>query len=183
MEREELLYLKKRLQEEKEKRDKIRNLLQQDNIKELISLAEISPDLFVKEDYELLRQILKNFKITKTNGIYICVDAYYYGLEEDINNSDLIFEKLDSRIYDKRLYKDIENGKEILGCTDNNDCQYYSNRVYDKIFNKENIVLNPYNTRKDKNGYEKVRQEFFENAIKYGQTKSKKILLNKYPRL
>lgn len=146
-------------------------------------MTEIRPDLFVKEDYELLRKILKNFKITKTNGIYICIDVYYNGLKEDIKNTIWIFEKINLPYYDKRLYKDIENGKEILGCADNNACQYYSNREYDKIFNEENIVLNPYNTRKDKNGYEKVRQEFFKNAIKYGQAKSKKLLLRKYPRL
>ncbi len=183
MKKEDLVYLKEELQKEIEKRDEIEKLLQQDNVKELVCLAEVKPDLFLKDDYELLTKILEKFKIMETNRVYVCTDAFYYGFEKDEDSLNSPFSKLDISIYDKRLYQDIESGKQILGCTDRDDCFSFSNRVYDEDFKNENIILNPYNTRKNKNGYEEVRRYFWENALKYGQSKSKKLLLAKYPRL
>ena len=173
MERKELLYLKKRLQEEKEKRDKIKNLLQQDNVKELISLIEISPDLFIKEDYELLKIILKNYKITNTNNIYVATKAFnlnYGYYEMPIHSFDV----------GSRIYTNIEDKSTVKAWISE---QAYDKRTITSEFEQDNIVLNPYNTSVNENGFEEVRQEFFENAIKYGQAKSKKLLLNKYPRL
>ena len=173
MERKELIYLKKRLQEEIEKRDKIKNLLQQDSVKELISLVEISPDLFVKEDYELLKLILKNYKITNTNNIYVATKAFNlnYGYYEM---------PIRSLNVGSRIYTNIEDKSTVKAWISE---QAYDKRTITSEFEKDNIVLNPYNTSVNENGYEEVRQEFFENAIKYGQAKSKKLLLSKYPRL
>ena len=171
MERKELIYLKKRLQEEKEKRDKIKNL--QDNVKELISLIEINPDLFIKEDFELLKIILKNYKITNTNNIYVATKAFNlnYGYYEiPIRSLDV----------GSRIYTNIEDKCTVKAWISE---QAYDKRTITSEFEKDNIVLNPYNTSVNENGYEKVRQEFFENAIKYGQAKSKKLILSKYPRL
>ena len=180
MKKEELLYLRLELQKEQIKRERIKELLQDKSIKELIGLAKINLKLFVPDDIDILLKILENYSLTNTNNIYVCTDAFYYGLEDDNN---LLFKNLNSSIYDKRLYKDIENGKTILGCTDRDDCRSFADRAFDEDFNRDNIVLNPYNTRKNNNGYEMVRIEFIENALQYGQDKSKKLLLEKYPRL
>ena len=182
MKREELIYLKKRLQEEKEKRDKIKNLLQQDNVKELISLIEISPDLFIKEDYELLKIILKNYKITNTNNIYVATKALVinWGHSYETYIDSFAF---GNGIYTNgsRIYTNIEDKSIIKAWI--NTYSDDNNRIITTEFERENIVLNPYNTSVNENGFEEVRQEFFENAIKYGQAKSKKLLLRKYPRL
>lgn len=42
------------------------------------------------------------------------------------------------------------------------------------------IILNPYNSSKNNNGFEEVQKDFFTTAIEKGQTKAKQLLLNKY---
>ena len=50
-------------------------------------------------------------------------------------------------------------------------------------FENENIILNPYNTSNNRNGYDEVKYDFFETALKNGQAKAKKLVLSKYPRI
>lgn len=50
-------------------------------------------------------------------------------------------------------------------------------------FEEKNIVLNPYNSAKNKNGYEEVREKFFMTAIEKGQGKAKKLILTQYSRI
>ena len=57
------------------------------------------------------------------------------------------------------------------------------NGILCRDFEEENIVLNPYGTYKDMNGYQEVRQDFFYEAIKKGQPKAKEYVLKKYKRL
>ena len=61
--------------------------------------------------------------------------------------------------------------------------QAYDKRIVTSEFERNNIVLNPYNKSDNNNGYEEVRRDFFENTLKYGEEESKKLLLEKYPRL
>ena len=58
-----------------------------------------------------------------------------------------------------------------------------NNKILIKVFEDNNIVLNPYNTNVNSNGYYEVKTDFFINAIKDGQTKSKRLLLSKYSRI
>jgi len=48
---------------------------------------------------------------------------------------------------------------------------------------KNNIVLNPYNSENNENGYAEVREKFFIAAIEKGQGKAKKLILEQYPRM
>lgn len=50
-------------------------------------------------------------------------------------------------------------------------------------FESERLVLNPYNTSKNSNGYDEVRLDFFETAIKDSQAKARKLVLSKYPKI
>ncbi len=50
-------------------------------------------------------------------------------------------------------------------------------------FENDNIILNPYNTSTNRNGYDEVKMDFFKTSIEKGQAKAKKLILTKYPRL
>lgn len=50
-------------------------------------------------------------------------------------------------------------------------------------FETDNIVLNRHNTIKNQNGYDDVRFDFFETALKDGQAKAKRLVLAGYLRI
>lgn len=133
----------------------------------------MNPNIYVKENYELLRKILEDYKVTNTNNIYVVTRAFHYkyGFEVPFDS-----------YYDigSRVYTNIEDKSTVKAWISE---QAYDKRTITSEFEKNNIVLNPYNTSKNNNGYENVRHEFFKNAIKYGQEKAKKLILSKYPRL
>jgi hypothetical protein len=154
---------------------KIRN----DNIKGEDN-ANITHYQIGKNIREVIKEILDSYKISKTNGIYVCTKAYYF--DPHVVYQDLVCTTvdvdIDSKCAERRIYYDIESGALERAFKEENN--FYPT-FHD--FEDFNIVLNPYNTSKDKNGYEEVRMDFFENAIKYGQAKSKKLLLSKYKKL
>ena len=45
------------------------------------------------------------------------------------------------------------------------------------------IILNPYNTSKNNNGFTEVQKDFFKTAIEQGQPKAKQLVLTKYQRM
>ena len=42
-------------------------------------------------------------------------------------------------------------------------------------FENENIILNPYNTSNNRNGYDEVKMDFFKTSIEKGQAKVKNL--------
>ena len=58
------------------------------------------------------------------------------------------------------------------------DGRYLISEIKDKF-----IVLNPYNSSKNNNGFEEVQRDFFMSAIESGQPKAKKLVLSKYPQM
>ncbi len=175
MKREELLYIKKRLQELKKERDKSTNF----NSEEELQQSNQS-------DYNLLLRILNNFKLSETNGIYVCTDAYYFSQWIGLLDSETysVQTAIDFKGIDGRFYCDVEDNKFIVGTMDKEEAlRWKGDRYYIPDFEKEHIILNPYNTPENLNGYFEVKKDFWENAVKYGQEKAKKLILNKYPRL
>ena len=45
------------------------------------------------------------------------------------------------------------------------------------------IILNPYNSSKNNNGFNEIQKDFFITAIEKGQPKAKQLVLDKYPRM
>ena len=178
MTREELLYLREELQKEVKKRERIKELLKEDNVQELLTLTSTNYNKFLKNDYELLLQILKDYKITNTNNIYVVTAAYYseFILCDSLHHNVPI----DSEKVEGKNYVNIES-KQLTQAWIKE--RVYDGRIETSEFERNNIVLNPYNSSDNNNGYEEVRREFLENALKYGEEESKKLLLEKYPRL
>ena len=179
MRRDELITLRELVTEEVERRKRIKELLKMDLVKEYLEITKTSPeDLDVNNLPEIINKILETFKITKTNGIYVCTSAYY--IDCSITYQDTSYYSrtvdIDSEYADYKIYHDIEDGRMVKANKENN-------KILIKVFEDNNIVLNPYNTNVNSNGYYEVKTDFFINAIKDGQNKSKKLLLSKYPRI
>ena len=182
MKRNELIKLRELVTKEVERRERIKTLLENELVKEYLELSKIEPnELDSNNIKEILNQILNDFTISKTNGIYVCTVAYYtdYRICYEDTDYSTKYTKIDASYADYRTYTDIESLKSIVASKDKN--KYYNAVI--KEFEENNIVLNPYNTCKDKNGLNEVRMDFFENSLKQGQAKSKQLLLKKYPRL
>lgn len=177
----ELLTLKKLIENEKSKRKRINELLQSKDVLEFLKLKGIKCDN--SSENSILEDILKQFVITKTNDIYVYIKAY-------LTDSNMCYQettyyeklvKLDNPNIEYKLYKNIENGiirkayvkKEFFGYP----------KVLTTDFEKENIVLNPYNSIDNDNGYDEVRNVFFTESLINGQAKAKKLILNKYKRI
>ncbi len=176
MKNDEVIKLRELVNKEIEKRQKINQCLSDENVLKYLELIGQSAE---KKDLdniqEILGIVLKDFKVTEPNKIYVCTKAY----DEDSRAPINYYFKPDASV-DYKCYKDIETKKEIR--TD----WVYGPTITD--FEKRNIVLNPYNASwKDEkikeNGYEEVRNYFFEECYKNGQDVAFQKVLKKYPRI
>lgn len=176
MKKSELSKLRNLINAEIEKRKSINQYLNNKDVLEYLNLIEGSTD---KKDLnnikEMLLVILKDFKITNSNGIYVCTKAY----DED-NCAPINYYFRPTSNADYKCYKDIETKEEIT-----------TNWVYGPSideFERSHIVLNPYNVSYDdenikENGYEDVRLYFLEGCYKNGQNEAFQKVLKKYPRI
>lgn len=123
--------------------------------------------------------MLTEFKVKNSNGIYVCTNAYYFDCRVCYQDTEcfIVDVNIDSKHAERKMYFDIETGNIIRAYDDD----YYSPLIED--FEKNNIVLNPYNSGNNMNGYEEVKMDFFEGILNNGQDKVKKMILSKYPRL
>jgi hypothetical protein len=183
MRRNELIRLRELVQEEIDKRKRNNELLENELIKEYLKINNIEPQLLDKDNIrEIIKQILSNFPITKTNGIYICTAAWY-------SDCDICYEEtsytsrnvsINSSYAESKTYSDIELGNYIYASKEGSQ-QFKIPSI--KKFEENNLVLNPYNTSVNKNGFEEVQMLFFETALKDGQARGKRLVLAKYPRI
>lgn len=175
MKREELISIRNLLNMEVRRRERIKELLQDENVKEYLELTKTEASILDSEDVQdIIQDVLDEFTITESNGIYVCtsasVDDYeivyqdtnYYSREVPISSPNA----------DHKIYFDIETDKPVRASK--KDIQ---------DFEKNNIVLNPHDTYINSNGYKEVKMDFISNAIKFGQARSKRMLLAKYPRI
>ena len=179
MKNEELDLLKKLYHDEEERIKRIKELLDNENVKEYLRLTKGEKCQVPSDEFkDILYRILNNFVISDSNGIYVCTNSFYdNGFDDDCWTT---CQKIDSNYLEQRTYRDIETGKEYRAT-----CKKFSVYNWPLIpeFEKDKIILNPYNSSVNKNGYDEVRTEFFMNAFKYGQEESKRLILSKYPRL
>ena len=127
---------------------------------------------------EILNQILSTFEITQTNGIYVCTSAYYIDCDICYEETNYYSKNvnINSEYAEHRVYTDIESGKTIQ-CSKEDDS---FGRTLMRNFENNNIVLNPYNTSNNRNGYNEVKMDFFKTSIDKGQARAKKLVLSKY---
>lgn len=183
MKRNELVYLKKTLKYEKERILRINELLQNENVIEFLKLKGIDEQLLTIDEWEIIKKILEDYKIIETNGIYVCTGAFYEDCNICYQETTYYTRAVDlfSELALYRSYRDIESG--VVKHAYLNANEMGKSVVLTKDFEQENIVLNPYSTNKNKNGYDEVRKTFFIEAIKNGQPKAKQLILNRYNKM
>ena len=77
MKREELIKLKKMFNQELERRTRINQLLQENNVLEYLKLNGINPErLQIEDKWNIIKELLKNIDITETNGILVYTNNY-----------------------------------------------------------------------------------------------------------
>lgn len=208
MKREELIKLKKMYNQELERRTRINQLLKEDNVLEYLKLNGINLERMQIEDtWSIIKELLKNIEITETNSILVHTSNYM--LECKICYEETDYYRLPVPFNDNKTeyqtFRNIETGKIYTSCSDDyvksefdsNDYKYrfpnkpnmtlnefcleLHNRLLTSELRQKYIILNPYNSSKNQNGYEEVRKDFFETAITKGQTSAKKLILSKYP--
>lgn len=184
MTRKELIDLRNQLECEKNRRLRINELLQSKDVIEFLKLKGIDENLVdTTNEWAILREILKNFTITNTNGIYVCTGTYRIDCSICYEETNWYTEDVDfdSKYREYRMYQDIEDGRIKKA--------YFETPRHGRSvalamhFERDNIVLNPYNTNEGSNGYYDVREMFFTSAIKSGQAKAKKLVLSKFNRM
>lgn len=182
MKKDELILLKGLMETEYERRKRANKFLEMQKFKEYAPHIDINELKLETDAVSILEKVLKyDLKITKTYGIYVCTSSTEIGCSIRYQETDYYVKELaiNSKYAENKVYHDIESKKTIRATKEPND--YDIPLIED--FERNNIVLNPYNECKNMNGYYEVRNEFFLNAIKYGQVKSKHMILKKYPRL
>ena len=178
MNKNEITRLRKQIHDEIDRRKKINHYLDNEAVIDCLKLIGQSTDKKALEDIRgMLVEILKDFEVKSTNGIFVCTKAY----DED-SSAPILYPRTPEGKggVDVKCYMDIESKKEIVTNF------VYGPSIYE--FEKRNIVLNPYNAPyNDKkiilNGFEEVRLDFFEECYKNGQYKAVQKILNKYPRI
>lgn len=207
MKKTELIKLKKLLQQETDRRNRINELLSTDLIQEFLSLNNLNINELQSDDkWLILKELLKEFQITESNGILICTGSYlvtcdicyqetnYYSKEVSFDNpyieyqtfKDIETNKIHTAYTDKHIQKEFEEEKKIYTrsqMTLSEFCHSRYGRYLVSELMEKYIILNPYNSSKSSNGFNEVQKDFFTTAIENGQPKAKQLVLNKYPRM
>ena len=200
----ELNKLKKLLQQEI---NRINELLSNDLIQEFLSLNELDIKKFPLDDkWLILEDILKEFQITETNGILVCTGSYLVTCDICYQETNYYSKEVsfDNPYIEYQTFKDIENSKIYKAYTDkyiqslvDEESKYYPrtkmtlnefcHKRYGSYLTSEikekYIILNPYNTSKNENGFKEVRKDFFTKTIEKGQSRAKQLVLTKHPQI
>ena len=208
MKKSELIKLKKLLQKEIARRDRINELLSNNLIQEFMLLNNLNvQDLSIDDKWIILEELLKEFEITESNGILVCVGCFVTACSICYQETDY-YEKevsFDSGYIKYQRFKDIETNKIYTAYCDGyiqRKFEEHKNLIFPNIPNmspsefchnrygrltselkEKYILLNPYNSSKNGNGFKEVRKDFFITAIEKGQPKAKQLVLTKYPKI
>ena len=208
MKKSELIKLKKLLQKEIARRDRINELLSNNLIQEFMLLNNLNvQDLSIDDRWIILEELLKEFEITESNGILVCVGCFVTACSICYQETDY-YEKevsFDSGYIKYQRFKDIETNKIYTAYCDGyiqRKFEEHKNLIFPNIPNmspsefchnrygrltselkEKYILLNPYNSSKNGNGFKEVRKDFFITAIEKGQPKAKQLVLTKYPQI
>lgn len=204
MKKTELIELKKLLQQEKNRRNRINELLSNDLIQEFLLLNSLNiPELQLDDNWIILKELLKEFQITESNGILVCTGSYlnacnvcyqeteYYIKEVSFDNpyieyqtfKDIETSKIHTAYTDKHIQYLIERENNLYNGTKMTPSEFcyskYRNCLVSELMNKY-IILNPYNSSKNENGFHEVQKDFFITAVENDQSNAKQLVLNRY---
>ena len=207
MKRTELIKLKKLLQKEIAKRDRINGLLSNNLIQEFISLNNLNiQELPIDNKWSILEELLKEFEITESNGILVCVGSFitdcsicyqetnYYSREVSFDNEyieyqqfqDIETSKIHTAYCDGYIQREVDEENQYyprMKITPSEFCHKRYGRYLTSELKEKYTLLNPYNSSKNGNGFKEVRKDFFTTAIEKGQSKAKQLVLTKYPQM
>lgn len=207
MKKTELIKLKKLLQQETDRRNRINKLLSNGLIQEFLSLNNLNINELQSDDkWIILKELLKEFQITESNGILVCTGSYltdcsicyqetnYYTKEVPFDNpyieyqtfEDIETNKIHTAYTDKHIQKELEEEKKIYTksqMTPSEFCHSRYGRYLVSELMEKYIILNPYNSSENSNGFTEVQKDFFTTAIEKGQLKAKQLVLSKYSRM
>jgi len=205
MKKAELIKLKKLLQQEIDRRNRINELLSNDLIQEFLSLNNLNIKKLQSDDkWTILKEILKKIQITESNGIFVCIRGYlvtcniryqetdYYPKEVSFDNPNIEYQifkdietnKIHMAYIDKHIQRKMEEENKYYTKTEMTPSEFchtrYGRNLVSELMEKYTI-LNPYNSSKNDNGFNEIQKDFFITAIEKDQTKAKQLILHKYP--
>lgn len=207
MKKTELIKLKKLLQQETDRRNRINELLSNGIIQEFLSLNNLNINELQSDDkWLILKELLKEFQITESNGILVCTGSYLIACSICYQETDYYTKEVrfDNPYIEYQTFEDIETNKIHTAYTDKHiqsrleeENRYYTttkmtasdfcHKRYGRFLVSELMekytILNPYNSSKNSNGFNEVQKDFFITAIEKGQPKAKQLVLSKYPRM
>ena len=203
MKKKELIKLKKLLQQE-DRRNRINELLENDLIQELLKLNHLNiTRLQSRGNWLILKELLKEFEITESNGILVCTGNYLIACSVCYQETEHYIKEVsfDNPFIEYQTFKDIETNKIHTAYTDKHiqdlieeQNKYYTNKkitpsefchsrygncLVSELMSKY-IVLNPCNSMEKDNGFNDVQKDFFITAVEKGQPKAKELILSKY---
>ncbi len=184
MNRIELLTLRELVKAEKEREERFQASSETEHIQRYLNI--INGNLYESEDEKLkntLNRVLLTFNITETNGIYVCTSAWYIdrGSSHPVTDFCLRECKIDYPWAEFKTYVDIESAIPYAAVLDK-EVQRDEPLIED--FERNNIVLNPYNGYEHgMNGFHEVRFDFLKTAINESEEEAVKLVLAKYPRI
>lgn len=120
MKKTELIKLKKLLQQEINRRNRINKLLENKDIQEFLSLNHLNFDKFLMDDkWMILSELLKDFKITESQGILVCTGSFVIGCIPYYQESEFYEKEVSlDKPYRFRKFEDIETKKEYKAYND-----------------------------------------------------------------
>ena len=199
--------LKRLLQQEISRRNRINELLANDTIQEFLSLNNLDIHELPSDDkWLILEELLKEFKITESNGILVCTGNYIVKCSICYQETDYYSKEVpfDNQYIEYQMFKDIETSKihkaycdryiERLieeenrysirtNMTPSEFCHKRYGRYLTSELKEKYTILNPYNSSKKDNGFKDVQKDFFTTAIEKGQPKAKQLVLTKYSQM
>ena len=207
MRRAELVKLKRLLQQETNRRNRINELLANNLIQEFLALNTLDiHELQTDNKWLILEELLKEFEITESNGILVCTGSYVVGCRVCYQETEYYTQEVsfDNKYIEYQMFKNIETStiykaytdKHIQTLVDEETERYgrakrtlselchsrYGRYLVSELMEKYTI-LNPYNSSKNDNGFKDVQKDFFMTSIEKGQSTAKKMILTKYPQM
>ena len=178
MKKSELIKLRKMLKDEVERRNKIKELLSNDSVKEFLNLCKLDAGLSsVDNEWQLVKDLL--IRDVYSNYDYkLSFNEYDDSLVASIDTVDIETGVKYRPYYDK--YFENKYGSSYVE-TLNDYCFYNHKTSTEKLKKKGYTILNPYNfSTIDDNGLNDIRKDFFMTSIKDSQSSAKKLILSKY---
>lgn len=207
MKKTELIKLKKLLQQEKDRRNRINELLSNDLIQEFLLLNNLNMhELQSNDNWIILMELLKEFETTESNGILVCTGSYLTTCSICYQETDYYTKEVsfDNPCIEYQIFKDIETckvhiaytDKYIQGLVEEENRRYsrtkiipsefchsrYGRYLVSELMDKY-MILNPYSSSKNENGFKEVQKDFFITAIEKGQPKAQQLVLGKYQQM